>query len=143
MKVCPLPSARDASSLPHVLMSVLLAVTRGAEEAQCLLSEAEAGKTVSSVPQSTRKEQPERRSKTVIVFFSPGPTAEILAAGLPVSRGHRRGGGSRGRDEVCQLAPSFVALSGLFAKICVIKSTGLWALQWWLRISGCAPQRCL
>ena len=40
-------------------MSVPLATTRGAEVARCLLSAAEAGKTDSSAPHSTRKDQPE------------------------------------------------------------------------------------
>ena len=120
MKVCPLLNTRDASHLPHILMSVPLAATRVAEEAWCLLSVAEAGKTDSFAQQSMRKEQPEWRSKTVIVFFSPGPTTEILVAGLPISRGHSRGGGSGGQDEICQLAPSLVALPGLLAKLYVI-----------------------
>ena len=75
----PLLSRMDDSRLPHVLMRVPLAATNGVEVARCLLSAAEAGRTDSSAPQSTRKERPERRSHTVIVFFSRGPTAEFFS----------------------------------------------------------------
>ena len=55
--------------------------------------------------------------------FSPlGRPRRFLAAGLPVSQGRGRGDGSGGWDEVCQLAPSLVALPGLFAELCVIKT---------------------
>ena len=78
----PLPSRRDDLRLPQVLMSVPLAATRGAEGARCLLSVAEAGKTDSSAPQSTRKERPEWRFHTVLVFFSIGPAAVIFSGRL-------------------------------------------------------------
>ena len=67
------------SRFPHVLMRVPLAAIKDVEEVRCLLSAAEAGRTDSSAPQSTRKERPERRSHTVIVFFSDGPTAESFS----------------------------------------------------------------
>ena len=114
-------------------MSVPLAATRGAEGARCLLSDAEAGKTDSSAPQSTRKERPEWRSHTVIVFISIGPTAEIFS-GRPVRFPKLETVRKRWKQKLRlggHLAPPRIALPGFLAKLDVIEA----------QVSGCCAGR--
>ena len=136
MKACPLLRRRDD---PHVLMSVPLAATRGAEGARCLLSAAEAGRTDSSAPQSTRKEWPERRSHTVIVFFSPGPTAEVFSgrpARFPRLEAGRTSWKRKARRGEPSCTPASCTSWPLYRTWCG-RSIALWALVsvrqrcWW------------
>ena len=128
----------DDSRFPQVLMRVPLAAINGVEAARCLLSAAEAGRTDSSAPQSTRKERPERRSHTVIVFFSHGPTAEFFSGRpvcFPKPRAEQAGWTRRGVPSCTPAGwPSYRTWCG--------RSTVPWVSWWWVRQPVCAMQRC-
>ena len=107
--------------------------TRGAEGARCLLSEAEAGKTDLSAPQSTRKERPKWRSHTVIVFFSTEPTTEIFS-GWPVRFPKLETVRKRWKRELRLGKPSCTpadCTSGFLAKLDVVEA----------HVSGCRAGR--
>ena len=116
----------DDSRFPQILMRVPLSAINDAEAARCLLSAAEAGRTDSSAPRLMRKERPQWRSHTVIVFFSHKPTAEFFSGQPAISRGlgWSRRGGSRRRDEVSvsHLAPPLGALPGLLTELGVVEA---------------------
>ena len=125
---------------PHVLMRVPLAAINGVEAARCLLSAAEAGRTDSSAPQSTRKERPERRSHTVIVF-RPWANRGVFSgwpARFPKPREEQAGWTRRGVPSStpagCTFWPPYRTWCG--------RSTVPWVSWWWVRPPVCAMPRC-